>query len=138
MPETMYEVLAKRLTVKILAMSVDEVVCNLVKRIRCTALESGFAGLKRLCSGALCAQNDVVNLPLARGEFARDGQSTRDVGGVHRVFTRGINHYDVAGLHRAGVVRIMQNRRIVAGPDDRGIRRAFATPLSPLILQQCG
>ena len=57
----------------------------------------------------LRAQDNVVDLALARGEVSVDRQRARDVGGVHRILAGCVDHHHIPGLHDVVIVRIVQH-----------------------------
>ena len=97
--EAMNEILAQRLAVQIFAVGVDVVVGDLIKRIRIAAFQVRLARFECGHRRLLRAQDDVVDLPLARGEMAVHGKRARDVGGVHGVFAGRIDDDNVSRLH---------------------------------------
>src|SRR5262249_28134778 len=98
MAETVNEVLAERLAVQILAVSVDVVVGDEEEGLFVVLAEVG-AGFDGGDGGILCAEDDVVNFALARREFAVGRNGAGDVSGVAGELCADIEDDDVAILN---------------------------------------
>ena len=72
----------------------------------------------------LRVEDDVVNRPLLGGEAAVDRVGARDVRRVHPVLGPGIVQENLAILHLAAALVVVENARVGARADDRGIRHA--------------
>src|SRR5262249_2025076 len=124
MAEAVNVVLAERLAVLILAVGVDVVVGDFLQALVALGAES-YSGLELRERGVLRSQHDVVDLELARREFAVRGNGARNVGGIAGILCGDIHHYDVAVLNLARELVVMQRRGIWTGADDRRVPFGF-------------
>ena len=86
-------------------------------------------GAVTLAKGERTAQHDVVDLTLPGREFPARRKRAGDVGCVHRVFARRVDHHHVACLDRARILGVVQHGGIEARAHDGRIRWALATLL---------
>ena len=68
--------------------------------------------------GVLGAEDEVVDGPLLRAEPAGDRHRPRDVGRVAVVLGAHVHHDEVAGRHPPPVRAVVEDRAVLAGPDD--------------------
>ena len=80
------------------------------------------ARLHRVDAGELRREHQLVDVLLRAAEFAADRKRARDVRRVALVLAAGVDQQQVAGLHLAVVVAVVQHAGVGAGGDDRRIR----------------
>ena len=96
------------------------------------------AGLGGGQSGVLRAQDDFVDLALARSEVAVHRQGAGDVAGVSAVGTGHVHHHHVAILHLVPVLIVVENGGKESRADDGRVRRPLAAAALKFILHQGG
>src|ERR1700722_14145828 len=106
MAEPVQPIFSEGLAVQAFSVRVDVVVSNRIERVRVLAVavvDGGFASHKSIDGRLLSAENDVVNLALARREMPVHRNSASDVGGVHGILASRVDEENVAVLHGAVV-----------------------------------
>src|SRR5208337_1624487 len=132
--EAVQPVLAERLAMQVFSVGVDVVVRYSVERVGVlpvTIIDRGLAGDEGVDCSPLRAEDNVVDLPLSRGEAAVGGNGACDVGSVHRVLACGVDHDDVAVFNGAGVFGVVQGGGVDARADNGRVARALAPVLHP-------
>ena len=86
-----------------------------------------FAGFQCVHTGELRVKNSLIHIALRPGEFAVNREGARDVAGVAFVFATGVNQQQIAVLHFAVAVVVVQHAGVRAASDDVVVgRRARA------------
>ena len=114
----MDKVFAERLAVQIFPMGVDVVrMRRLVEGVRCVALQVRHAGLESGNGGLLRAQNDLVDLPLARRKLCRFAGSVRVMSEAYIEYSPATSITTTSPfVNRAGVIRIVQTVELKPAP----------------------
>src|ERR1700737_3445590 len=118
------------------AVCIDVVIGNLIERIGAVPGDTRFARLERSHRRLLRAQDNVVNLALPRTEMAADRKRARDISRVHGIFSCGVDHNSVPGLHGRTVVRVVKYGGINPRAHDRGVSRTLTPAPAPLVLHE--
>ena len=75
--------------------------------------------------GVLRAEHDVINLELARREFAVSGERTRDVRGIAGILGADVQNDDVAIFHLSGKAIVMKRGGIWTRADNGSVAFGF-------------
>src|SRR6266481_6006413 len=105
--ETVNVILAERFSVEIFSVGIDVVAGDFVDAFVAFASKI-HPRLESSERGVLCSEDNVVNLKLARREFAVGGERTRDVGGIARILGADVQNDNVAILHLAGKAIVVE------------------------------
>ena len=91
-----------------------------------------IARFEHIHAGQLRIKHSLIHVALRAGEFAAHWEGARDVAGVAFVFATGVNQQQIAVLHLAIAVVVVQHAGVRAAGDDvvvRGRARAVADEL---------
>src|SRR5690348_13168544 len=99
MSQTMNEVLAQWLAMRIFAMRIDVIHSNFVEGVRVVPCQLRFSDLEGLHGRFLRSQHNVINLTLPGRKLTVHWSGAGNVSGIHGVFPAYVHHYYVAALH---------------------------------------
>lgn len=118
------EILAERLAVKIFSVRIDVVVGDFLEAVR-AAVEVD-AGLDGVENSGLSAVNDVVDFALARREFSVGRNGASDIGRIAAVFAANIHDDDIAVLDFVVKAIVVEDGGEKSRTDDGGVGFARA------------
>ncbi len=122
--EAVNVVLTEGFSMEIFSVGIDVVAGNLVHAFVAFPAEI-HARLERGERSVLRTEHDVVNLELARREFAIGGERTRDVRGIPGILGTDIQNDDVAIFHLAGKPIVVERGGIGARADNGSVTFGF-------------
>ncbi len=115
----------QRASLFIVAVAIDVVRDDLLQAVLAAVQHS--AGLHRGYCGILRAEDDIVNLALARRELAVGRERARDIGGIASIFAAYVHHHHVAVFNLVIQRAVVQHRGVETGAHDGRVRFAFAS-----------
>ena len=128
--QPMDEILAQRFAVLVFAVRIDVLVSDVEQRVFLIPAAHDNARLQGGESGILRAEDNVVNLALARCVFSVGRNGARDVGGVTGVLRAHIHDDNIAVLDFSRKLVVVQRRGIGTRADNGGVASISEPPIA--------